>query len=328
MNKALLILFGLLLIVLIGKGQPLQNAVELHGCLKVSNGKVVDKANVPPQLRGISFSWSIWRGEKYYNPKVLNWLVDDFGVNIVRLSMAVQPAGGYLQNPQRQKALVIPLIDQAIKKGIYVIVDWHDHNAELHKEEAIDFFEDIAIRYAGVPNILYEIWNEPERQSWRVIKHYAVDVISAIRKYDPKNLIVVGSPQWDQDIDIAAADPITGFENIAYSFHFYASDIHHQEGLRKKAEEAISKKLPLIVTEWGVGEANGDGRFDLEKTKKWLDWVESNQLSWINWNITDKDETTALLKPGASKYGQWSMSELTEAGLFIRSKLRELNERK
>ncbi len=327
MNRTLSILFGLQLIVLISRGQPYQSASEQHGHLKVSNGRIIDKANAAPRLRGISFSWSIWGGKKYYNPAVLNWLVDDFRVNIVRLSMAVQPAGGYLQKPQQQKALVLPLIDQAIKKGIYIIVDWHDHNAELHKKESIEFFEEIAIRYAGVPNIIYEIWNEPERQSWQVVKEYALDVVSAIRKHDRKNLIVLGSPHWDQDVNIAAGEPFSGFENIAYSFHFYASDKHHQEELRKKADEAIAKKLPLIVTEWGVGEANGDGKFDREKTKEWLDWMERNQLSWVNWNITDKDETTALLNPGAAENGGWRVSDLTEAGQFIRSKLRELNQK-
>ena len=180
-------------------------------------------------------------------------------------------------------------------------------------------------RYSGKPNVIYEIWNEPERVNWSIIKDYAEQVIAEIRKNDKDNLIVVGSPAWDQDVDVAAKDPIHNQRNIAYSFHFYASDPGHQDRLMAKADEALKLKLPLFVTEWGVGEANGDGEFNLEKTDKWLQWLERNQLSWANWNITDKKETTAILMPGAPVKGNWSTSDLTPAGLYIREHLRKLN---
>ena len=46
-----------------------------------------------------------------------------------------------------------------------------------------------------------------------------------------------------------------------------------------------------------MGESNGDGVFDLDKTNRWVDWMEKHQLSWANWNLTDKEETTALGVP-------------------------------
>jgi endoglucanase len=126
-------------------------------------------------------------------------------------------------------------------------------------------------------------------------------------------------------VDAVAANPITGFKNIAYSFHFYASDPNHQEKLRAKADLALKKGLPLIVTEWGVGESNGNGKFDTVLVKTWFDWMEKNKLSWTNWNITDKQETTALLMPGASENGGWMEDQLSPAGQYIRGKLRGLN---
>jgi endoglucanase len=183
----------------------------------------------------------------------------------------------------------------------------------------------MAKKYHGIPNVIYEIWNEPEAITWDTVKNYAVQVITEIRKYDPDNLIVVGSPHWDQDVNVAAADPIKGFKNIAYSFHFYASDKNHQERLRAKADLALKKGLPLIVTEWGVGEANGNGAFDRSKNAVWLKWLEDNKLSWVNWNITDKEETTAILMPGAPITAGWTNDQLTPAGTYIREKLVELN---
>jgi endoglucanase len=299
--------------------------IEEHGALKVKDNYVVDNYGNPPRLRGICFSWSVWGGKKYYTEEVVDWLVKDFRVTLLRASMAVEPAGGYLTDPEGQKALVIKVVDRAIRNGIYVLIDWHDHNAEKNIEAAKSFFTFMAQKYSEVPNVIYEIWNEPAQQKWDVIKEYEIEVIKTIRKYDPSNLIIAGSPRWDQDVDIAAADPITGFNNIAYSFHFYASDNWHQDGLRAKAESAMKKGLALMVTEWGVGESNGNGVFDLEKTNRWLNWMEANKLSWANWNITDKIETTALVLPGASEKGGWSDDQLTKAGSYIREELRKLN---
>jgi endoglucanase len=300
-------------------------AIAVHGQLKVENGRVLNKDNCPPQLRGISFSWSIWGGAKFYTPEVVNWFHKDFKANLIRLSMGVEPEGGYLKEPLKQKQLMINMVDAAIKDGLYVIIDWHDHHADQHQEEAIVFFTEMAKKYAGNKNIIYEVFNEPTRIDWQIVKTYSTAVIKAIRKYDERNLIVVGSPAWDQDVDIAAKSPIIGFKNIAYSFHFYASDPNHQEQLMKKADVAIAAGLPLFVTEWGVGEADGNGVFDLSRSDKWLYWMEKNKLSWANWNITDKKETTAILNKGASIKGNWSQEQLTPAGKYIRDKLRGLN---
>ena len=305
--------------------QPAPSPVSMNGPLSVKGGKIVNKNGLPPQLRGVSFSWSLWAGRKYYNPAVVDWLVTDFKVSIIRSAMGVQPDHGYLQEPLLQKQLMINVVDEAIKKGIYVLIDWHDHNSNQHIPQSKAFFAEMAQKYAGVPNVIYEIWNEPERVSWDTVKNYALQIIPEIRKFDKDNLIVVGSPHWDQDVDIAAADPITGFNNIAYSFHFYASDKYHQDSLRAKADKAIKMGLPIMITEWGVGEATGDGDFNKKKTEAWLHWVEANQLSWTNWNLTDKDETTAFLYPGAAANGGWTEDQLTLAGTYIRGLLRHLN---
>jgi len=302
-----------------------QSPVSTHGQLKVTDGQLVDKNNVPPQLRGISLSWSIWGGRKYYNPKVVNWLAKDFKISLLRVSMAVEPDSGYLKDPAGQEKLVTTVVDAAIKKGLYVLIDWHDHHANNNLEQSKAFFAKMAKRYHGIPNVIYEVFNEPEKIEWPVVKAYAEAVITEIRKYDQQNIIVVGSPSWDQDVDVAAKDPITGQHNIVYSFHFYASQPSHQEGLMAKADEAIRLKLPLFVTEWGVGEADGDGVFDLEKNAKWMNWMERNKLSWANWNITDKKETTAILMPGANINGNWTEKELTPAGQYIKTQLNKLN---
>jgi endoglucanase len=320
----IIITITLLLNFQLSIAQQLQ-PVDFHGPLRTERNIMVNKAGIPPQLRGLSLSWSLWAGRKYYNPEVIDWLTKDFKISLLRVAMAVQPAGGYLQQPEEQLVLITTAIDQAVKNGIYVLIDWHDHNADKHLAESKAFFTIMAQKYAGIPNVIYEIFNEPAHQSWDQVKAYSVEVIKSIRQYDAKNIIVVGSPNWDQDVDIAASDPITGFDNLVYSFHFYASDPNHQEKLRAKAEIAMKRGLALFVTEWGVGESNGNGEFNREKTAVWMDWMEKNHLSWVNWNLTDKKETTALLVPGASIIGGWGDEQLTEAGKYIREQFLLLN---
>jgi endoglucanase len=306
--------------------QSAKTPLAINGALKVENGIIVNKNGLAPQLRGISFSWSLWQGRKYYNPAVVDWLSRDFKVSIIRAAMGIQPANGYLQDPISQTQLVTNVVDQAIKDGIYVLIDWHDHHGTEHIPQSKEFFTAMAKKYTGVPNVIYEIFNEPEGAiSWDTVKNYALQVITEIRKYDPDNLIIVGSPHWDQDVDVAASDPVTGFKNIAYSFHFYASDPYHQEKLRAKANLALKKGLPLMITEWGVGEANGNGKFDRDLVKTWMQWMEDNKLSWVTWHVNDKNETTALLLPGAPDVGGWTAAQLSPAGIYTREKLIELN---
>jgi endoglucanase len=323
--KKFILLSSMLLLAFLLRAQTAVRPVDLHGPLRSEGNQMVGKDGQPPQLRGISLSWSAWQGKKYYNPEVVGWLVRDFKISLLRASMAVEPKGGYLTNPAEQTALMFAVIDKAISEGIYVLIDWHDHNAELHLDASKAFFAMMSQKYAGVPNVIYEIFNEPAKQSWDVVKQYSVEVIRTIRKYDPANMIVVGSPRWDQDVDVAASDPITGFDNLVYSFHFYASDPNHQEKLREKAELAMKRGIPLFVTEWGVGESNGNGEFNIEKTERWMDWMEKNRLSWVLWNVTDKNETTALMLPGAPVNGGWNAGQLTANGRYIREKLHLLN---
>lgn len=321
----IILLLSAALLCINALAQTAATPVGRNGALQVQNGQLVNQHGIPPQLRGISFSWSIWQGQKYYNTDVLDWLVKDFKVSLVRLSMAVQPAGGYLEKPEEQQQRITTMADQAIKDHIYFLIDWHDHHSNEHVEQAKIFFAAMAQRYHNVPNVIYEIWNEPERIGWDTVKQYAMEIIPEIRKYDAHNVIVVGSSHWDQDVDVAAKSPLTGFSNIAYSFHFYASDPNHQEKLRARADAAIKQGLPLMVTEWGVGEADGNGEFNQDKTRRWMDWMTAHKLSWANWNITDKKETTAILEPGASVNGHWKESELTPAGQYIREELRRQN---
>lgn len=295
--------------------------VEINGKLSVQGPRLVNEQGSPVALRGMSMFWSQWMS-KYYVDSTVDWLVDDWKVQVLRVAMAVE-SGGYLVQPELEKQRAATVIDACIRRGIYVIIDWHDHKAVDHLDASKAFFTEMASRYGNFPNVLYEPYNEPlNTHRWEAVKAYHEQVVSAIRAVDPDNVILLGSPTWDQDVDVAASDPLTGVTNVAYTFHFYASDPFHQERLRAKADKAIAQGLCLFVSEWGVSESSGNGAFDKEKTDAWVRWMDKNGLSWCNWSLADKQETSAALKPGASPQGGWSEDMLTPSGAYIRGLIR------
>ncbi len=295
---------------------PDTTLIDIHGLLEVNGNRIVNKNNEPVSLAGNSFFWSNdgWGGEKYYNSEVVSWLKEDWNTSIVRASMGVEDPGGYLDNKTANKDRVKIIIDAAIQEGIYVIVDWHSHHAEDYVDEAIIFFEEIASLYGDNDNVIYEIYNEPLDISWsQTIKPYAISVISAIRAIDPDNLIVVGTPEWSQRIDLAAADPIIGFPNIAYTLHFYT--VYHHQWLRDRASAALDDGIAIFVSEWG---SIGYSIVDTE-ANNWMTWCFTNKIIHCNWAVNDKEEEWSILVPGASTNGNWNDNNLTEAGKLAKN---------
>lgn len=298
---------------------PPGTPVAEHGRLVVAGNQIKDEHGAAVQLRGMSLFWSQWSGQ-FWNASVVNTLAADWHSSVVRAAMGVE-MGGYIEHPEAEKDRVKTVVDAAIAKGIYVIIDWHDHNATQHTQQAKDFFTEMAETYGNKPNVIFEVWNEPDNETWPEVKGYAEAVLGAIRGAGANNMVVVGSPTWSQDVDKAADDPITKFSNVAYTLHFYAGT--HKQFLRDKASYAMNKGLALFVTEWGTCDASGNGGLDLNESKVWIDFLNQHNVSFANWSLFDKPETASALVPGASTNGGWADAALTESGKFARQKILE-----
>lgn len=322
----LIILFNIVInpasFFIINKSNADTTIVQKYGQLSVNGTSIVNQHGDSISLRGMSLFWSQWMG-RFYNEGCINWLKDNWKCTIVRAAMGIE-SGGYLEHPQTELNKIKTVIEASIKAGIYVIVDWHDHNAQNHVTQSIDFFKQIAQQYGNYPNIIYEIFNEPTQISWtNDVKPYAIAVIDSIRKIDPDNIILVGSPNWSQDVDTVSRNPINR-TNIAYSLHFYAAT--HKQALRNKAVTALNNGIALFVSEWGTCEASGTGVLDYAEVDLWLNFMESRKISWCNWSLCDKDETSAALKAGAASDGGWPESMLTPSGVLVRNKIIFYNE--
>jgi len=307
-----------------------QTPVEIHGQLSVSGNKIVDKNGDPVQLRGMSLFWSQWI-PKYYNASAVKWLKDDWCINVIRAAMAADSANnGYARNAtiaETEKNKVITVVDAAIAQGIYVIIDYHSHNAHFPKNRAAakQFFAEMSAKYKDVPNVIYEPWNEPifngasNANAWTTtIKPYHEEIIDIIRANDPDNIIVCGTRIWSQRVDEAALNPIDK-PNIAYTLHYYAHS--HKLSLRNIALDAMDDGIALFVTEYGTCDASGDGGFNAAESKTWWAFLDEHKISYCNWSVADKEETASVLMPNAHRNGNWTEDDLTESGKLVKADL-------
>ncbi|MBI2427229.1 MAG: cellulase family glycosylhydrolase [Ignavibacteriales bacterium] len=294
--------------------------VQQFGQLGTKGGSIVDKSGTAVTLRGMSLFFSQWEPE-FYNYDCIRWLRDDWKCTVIRTAMGIEE-DGYLANPSREKAKIKTVIDACLSLGIYVIVNWHDFHAEQHKDEAIAFFEEIATLYGNSPNVIYEIYSEPETTDWETVRSYADEVISRIRAIDPDNLIIVGTPWWSQYVDEASENPLP-YSNLAYALHFYAAS--HKQELRDRAMVALNRGLTLFVSEFGGGDYTGTVGIDYDELDAWFKLMDDHNISWCNWAIEDRGTTASALQSGASSTGGWSVSVLTESGQLMRNKIRSTN---
>lgn len=294
--------------------------------LSVSGRALVNAAGDTVVLTGPSLGWHTNWG-RFYNASTVKALKEKWGANITRAAIGAHPSGdcvrGYSADSAYAVNSAIAVIDAAIDNDMYVICDWHSHSNTA--ADAKQFFQTISSRYGDDPHIIYEIWNEPIDVEWGEIKDYAADVVPVIRANAPSSVVIVGTPHWDQDIDLAAADPID-MPNLLYAVHFYAGT--HKEYLRDKTEAAIATGLPVIISECGSMEASGDGPIDYESWQAWIDLADRHNLSVLIWDIADKEETCSMLNPDAPSEGEaWADGNYKEWARLAMKTIKDRNAR-
>ena len=292
------------------------NYVSYNGKLKLDGVNLVNQYGEKIQLKGVSSHGLQW----------FNYLITDeniktlksWGSNAFRLAMYTKE-GGYVDNKSIYDDLIKD-IDLVIDNDMYVIIDWHilsDNNPNINKEEAKSFFEKITSKYKDSDNVIFEICNEPNGgTNWNDVKTYADEIIPIIRK-NTNSIVIVGTPTWSQDVDSVIGNELK-YDNVMYALHFYAGT--HKEYLRDKAKKALDNKIPVFVSEWGVSDASGNGGVYLDEANKWIDFINEYNLSYMNWSLADKNESSALLLPNNKEITD---NTLSESGKYIKKILME-----
>lgn len=282
-----------------GKGQ-------IYGsCEGVKDGSEV-------QVRGMSLYWSLLdKSVDFWDAGAITKMVSDMKIQIVRAAMATGDENwsdgkylGYEKNPDQQAGLVDKVVQAAIDNDIYVIIDFHSHKANNQVETAKKFFTYMAQKWGKYDNVIFEIFNEPEAQSWNDVKTYANQIIPVIRQYSD-NLILVGNPSWDQNPQMAIGNEVTDSKhNTAYTMHYYAmSHSYGQDNSPgKNALTAMNAGLSVFVSEWGTGTADGGGTPTDSKNNGWQNYLNLHKLSWANWSASAISEGTAAFNSGSNAY--------------------------
>jgi endoglucanase len=308
---------------------PAGSPVAKHGQLKASGSKILDKDNNPVTLRGMSLFWAnTGAGGQYFNESVVGWLVHDWKVSVIRAPIGVAKTDGEGDGKFNGNAgytdgdssgmvnKAITVIEECIKRGVYVVVDWHTHNkgeAAGKSAKGAEFLGNIAKMYGAYPNVLFEPFNEPMEGNDGVAS-YVNPIITRIRT-SSQNLIIVGSSEWSRNpngVNVSGT-------NIAFSYHFY-SGTHKLDGGdgSGKVNSALSANKAVLVTEFGTSNANGDGGPFTDETDRWITWLETNKVGWMNWSICHLTEKSAALTAAGGSGGPWSLST---SGTWVRNKI-------
>ena len=302
-------------------GQEFTNLAcpSVNGRLHVEGGKLCDEKGNEVQLRGVSTHGLAWFPQ-YVNSECFATL-KSWGANVIRLAMYTYENGGYCTDGDQQqlKTLVENGVKYATDNDMYVIIDWHvlnEGNPNRYSDRAREFFEEMAQKYASNNNVIYEICNEPcNGATWDDVKFYASETIPSIRSYDKNAVILIGTPNWSQDIESAVNDPVTGYDNIMYTLHFYAAT--HKEDLQNKLKSAADAGLPIFVSEYGICDASGNGQIDVESANNWINLLDSYGISYVCWNLSNKDESSAIIASSCDKTSGFTYEELSQEGQWL-----------
>lgn len=289
--------------------------------LTVVGNQLCTASGTPIQLRGVSTHGLSWFPE-YVNEQMFEEL-KDWGANTVRLAMYTAEYNGYCTgddaNRQKLKQLVKQGVEYATRQNLYVIIDWHilsDGNPNTYKSQAVAFFAEMSQLYKDNDHVLYEICNEPNGGTgWDDIKSYAADVIAAIRANDADGIILVGTPTWSQELDKAAADPLTGYSNIMYTLHFYADT--HRDALRSTLTRAVDAGLPVFVSEFGICDASGNGANNTAQADEWIRTLNQYGISYVAWSLCNKAESASLIQSGCQKVNGITENDLSDSGKWL-----------
>lgn len=304
---------------------------EQNGGLHVSGTRLLNESDRPVQLLGVSTLGLAWYPE-FVNEEAFRTLRDDWGANVIRLAMYTCEEGGYMTGGDR--SALLSLMDKGVRicrsLGMYVILDWHilsDGDPNTHADAAEEFFRLVSAKYADQPHVIYELCNEPNGPTvtWDVVKHYAQRILPVIRANAPKALVLCGTPNWSQDVDLAAADPLAD-ENLMYVLHFYAAT--HTDALRGKAESAIEQGAPIFISECSICDASGNGEIDYASAEAWRDLIDRRGLSCVAWSLSNRDESSALIRADSRKTSYWTEDDLTDTGRWFRGMIRDHRMRK
>ena len=291
-----------------------RNYVTYNGQLHVDGKKLMNEHNEEIRLIGMhGHGTGYW---KYYDYESFKSLKEKWNNNCFRIIVNYTE---YLENKELYLQKLYNLIDITIDLDMYFIICWGGSSSDAYIEDAKEFFTEIATKYNNIPNIIYEIWNEPG-VTWDNICEYSNVIIPIIRNINKNSLILVGTPTSAAGVSFGITCVYKNelnYTNIMYTDHFY----NYGESTNKAFAQAIStaslRGVPIFISEWGITNASGQGEVNIEEANKWLSLMNQYNLSWVNHVFANSSiEGCSIFLP--KKWSsQLEENTLSESGKYI-----------
>lgn len=180
---------------------------------------------------------------------------------------------------------------------------------------AAEIWKNVADYFKNTPNVIFEIYNEPEGMSDTEWKRCADSLVGVIRDTGADQLVIVGSPDYCYSLgwieEIGMDD-----ENVAFSLHVYPD-----RTMWSRAVQRYVSGYPIIVTEWGYEDDDSDesGKYHATEDsfgKPFSEFLENNSISWMAANYSYEEAPAMFNKnyKSMTKWGEFVSGLLDESG--------------
>lgn len=220
-----------------------------------------------------------------------------------------------------------PIVNWAGEMNMYVIIDWHyignvatgagSEMPDIDREPkalTLEFWRLIATYFRDAPNVIFEIFNEP--QSIEAIDWHknASDIVQIIREQGAEQMIIVGGIDYGKDLSWVVENPINA-ENIAYASHIYPS---HSSYSYDDWFGIVAAKYPVLITEWGfMDENSNEGPSYLSGDEEsygnpFLKYLDDRDIGWVACWYDDEWLPPMFTQgwTGYTNYGDFIIKEL------------------
>lgn len=302
-----------------------KNIEEFPPLLSVENNKIVDPSGRAVTLKGLMPpDPAVLHSRNRFHRRLLQEMKNT-GANVVRIP--VHPENFYHDEDYLWRYLD-PVVSWAGELGMYVIINWHyigsiesgrgrempDLDIEP-KAFSKQFWKQTAAYFRDTTNVIFEIFNEPAMitaETWAI---NAEELVKIIRSQNANQVIIVGGIEYARDLSWVKDRPVDE-ANIVYASHIYPA---HDKNLWGDYFGDISERYPVLITEWGFLDKNGEAADQLylvgdEESygKPLLNYLEERNIGWVACWYDDVWAPPMLKDKGKSytKYGHFVINNL------------------